>query len=246
MGNFFQSPAPVPLIVQSKAANYVVLPSDDLVIATTSNGTTFTLPSASIPTKVLRIRRMDQDLANALTVARASADTIVDSDGTAAQTSTVLYTLGEEITLVNTSSTVWMVVNRYIPNLVTAYTPTFTGLGTVSGVEVYWNRSGDILTVQGRVTAGTSTGVEARISLPTGLVSSTTKIPTIRLGGTFTYSVAVASAGYILIEPTVAYVTFGEQTAAAAGLAKVLGSDIIASGQSIAFEARIPIVGWRA
>lgn len=51
----------------------------------------------------------------------------------------------------------------------TAYTPTTQGLGTISGVNLYYRRVGDSLEISGYFTAGTVTASELQIGLPSGL-----------------------------------------------------------------------------
>ena len=49
-----------------------------------------------------------------------------------------------------------------------AYTPTFTGFGTATGVECLWRRVGADSQQACKFVTGTVTAVEARVSLPTG------------------------------------------------------------------------------
>jgi hypothetical protein len=130
-----------------------------------------------------------------------------------------------------------------------AYTPTFTGFGTVSGVSIWSRRIGDTLRLRGKFTAGTSTAVEAQMTLGfngsnANVTSDATKVPSIQMAGAGTYSNAGAAAPVVLIESSVGYVTFGLQTAGAGGLTKALGNGFLASGGVFAFTAEIPIAGW--
>ena len=130
-----------------------------------------------------------------------------------------------------------------------AYTPTFTGFGTVSGVEFWSRRVGDVLQVRGRFTSGTSTAVEARITLGfngtnSNVSSSSTVITSIECVGSGAYSAANAQANTVLIETNVGYMTLGLQSAGRAGLAKVTGSTIMASGDTLAIYADIPVTTW--
>src|SRR5690606_19435168 len=62
----------------------------------------------------------------------------------------------------------------------TAYTPSFTGFGTVSGVSAWHKRVGSNLLLKWVFTSGTTTATEARMSLPTGLTSAdSSKIATL-------------------------------------------------------------------
>lgn len=123
-----------------------------------------------------------------------------------------------------------------------SYTPTFTGWGTQSGVNAYWRRVGGTLELDLRYTYASTTAVEARISLPSGLVSSS-NISTIQIAGTsMLFSVVTATEWFPLIEPNVSYLTFGRQSGITAGLTKVNGN--IFSNATISFKCFIPIAGW--
>jgi hypothetical protein len=129
-----------------------------------------------------------------------------------------------------------------------AYTPTFTGFGTVTSISIFSRRVGDSLEIMGNFTVGTSTAVEARVTLGfngTGgnVTSDATKVPNIRLAGYAVFSVVTANQNYPLIESNVGYITFGITNGSAAGLSKQNGSTIISSA-IISINARIPISGW--
>lgn len=55
---------------------------------------------------------------------------------------------------------------KYIPW--TDYTPSTTGLGTISNVFVQYRQVGDSLEIRGRLQAGTLVDVEVQIGLPAG------------------------------------------------------------------------------
>lgn len=58
-----------------------------------------------------------------------------------------------------------------------AYTPTYTGFGTVTNSAMVWRRVGDTLEVLGTFTSGTTSGT-MMISLPAGLTSDSVKLST--------------------------------------------------------------------
>lgn len=128
----------------------------------------------------------------------------------------------------------------------TLYTPTYTGFGTVSATSMWWRRVGDTLQVRGNFTSGTATGVEARISLPTGLSSDATKVPAIQLAGVLIYNVAAAALTTLLIESNTSYLTFGLQQAGTAGLTKAVGTSITSLGNVHSIHFECPISGWSA
>lgn len=128
----------------------------------------------------------------------------------------------------------------------TSYTPTFTGFGTVTGVEFQHSRVGSNLLVRGKWTNGTVTATEARVSLPSGLTSAdTTKIPSIQNVSFLASNVSGSfdSTYGVLIEPSVSYFTFGKYTSASSILTKADGT-VMVTGRQFSFSATIPIQGW--
>lgn len=124
------------------------------------------------------------------------------------------------------------------------YTPTYTGFGTVSTSNMKWYQDGAYIYVYGNFVSGTSTGVEARMSLPTGYTSSAT-ISTIMLCGDA--GINASSTTYfrngVLCETNVAYVTFGAQNSTTNVVTKALGTGLTANGQLFYVNAKIPISG---
>jgi hypothetical protein len=126
-----------------------------------------------------------------------------------------------------------------------AYTPIFTGFGTVTTQEFWWRRVGDSVQIRGRFLNATVTAVEARVSLPSGLTSSdTTKLNSIQIGGNWGQSLTGTFTGNILLEPSVSYFTFGLQDGTRAGLTKQNGNVVGASGMTISLMAQIPVQGF--
>lgn len=128
-----------------------------------------------------------------------------------------------------------------------AYTPTFTGFGTVSTQSFRWRRVGDSVEIQGRWTNGTVTATEARISLPTGLISSSS-ISTLENCGMVAKNTSSGYATDVLMEPSVGYVTFSflDASAPTNDLTKITGSSMMNTGDIATLFARIPIQGWSA
>lgn len=126
----------------------------------------------------------------------------------------------------------------------TSYTPTFTGFGTVTVNDCYFKRKGGDLFVKCKWTAGTSTATEARVSLPTGMSSSS--FASIRSAGIVTYGTVQSGLSlYALIEPGTTYLTFGYNSASVGSLNKRNGNDFAPSGQILSIDVGpIPIEGW--
>lgn len=129
----------------------------------------------------------------------------------------------------------------------TAFTPTTQGFGTTTSNECFHARDGEDMLIRCKLTTGTPTAVEARLTIPNGLTSkSTAFIPTIQNVGQWARGAASASNyGGILIEPNVTYVTFGAVYAAAANpFTKLTGSGVSASTELLNITARVPIAEW--
>lgn len=124
------------------------------------------------------------------------------------------------------------------------YTPTFQGFGTVSGIDVAWRRVGDTVEIRGVFTAGTVTGTEARIGLPSGLVTDSS-LPTLSTVGAWSRSVDNGNEKTTLVEPSVSYFTFGYGfTGIWSALSKRNGSDIVGNGETISVFGKAKIQGW--
>jgi Major tropism determinant N-terminal domain len=133
-----------------------------------------------------------------------------------------------------------------------AYTPSFQGFGTPTGVNFFWSRMGNRIKVMGKFTSGTTTAVEARIGLPivnsVQLVSDAALIPSIMMApGMWNNASAsygtVSQVPIVLIESGVGYVTFGS-LGTGSGFAKTTGSAMCATGQTISLWFELPVSGW--
>ena len=130
------------------------------------------------------------------------------------------------------------------------YTPTFQGFGTPTNVEFEWRQVGENVEIRGKFVSGTSTAVQARISLPAGLTSATTTlIPSLQVVGkanTNSSTVNTFSGLTILANPSVSYLTVGVESSTRNGLTEYNGSDIAGSGTPISFFASVPCAGLSA
>jgi hypothetical protein len=132
------------------------------------------------------------------------------------------------------------------------YTPTFQGFGTPTNVEFEWRQVGENIEIRGKATAGTTTAVEARVSLPASFTSSNTSIiPSIVMVGSYINGLTSTNShgGPVLIEPSVSYVTLGSSSTYGSGSTnpstKVNGTDI-STGASFQMFASIPCAGLSA
>lgn len=127
-----------------------------------------------------------------------------------------------------------------------SYTPTFQGFGTPTSVECFWRRVGSDVEISATFTSGTSTAVEARVGLPSGLTSQgSPRIVNIQVAGSGGFSATGANQYIPLIEASVTYLTMGIQSAGAAALTKISStSSFVASGQRLSLSARVPVSGF--
>lgn len=177
---------------------------------------------------------------NQLTIDAAGSETI---DGALTNSVNTQY---EEITLLS-DGTNWNVMNRTYPTTWTSYNPTFTNFGTMGSFSFWWRRNGANLEIRGRGTAGTVASAEGRISFPANVPASDSTLPTTSVVGVMVRSSAVATANYILIEPSQTYFTLGVQNGSAAGLAKANvggAGGALHNSDSFSVQATAPITGW--
>ena len=160
----------VPTISASKTTTYPILTTDDFVRCDASSGSfTTTLPTAvGASGKIYRIKRTDQTLANAVTIATTSSQTI---DGV---TTRKLMTQYEEYAVISDGAN-WQVLSHSYPSVWTAYTP--TGAFTNTTYTGYWKRVGDAITCRVKaICTGTPAGATFTASIPSGLTIDTAKL----------------------------------------------------------------------
>lgn len=122
--------------------------------------------------------------------------------------------------------------------------PVFTGFGTPTNVSFAWKREGGSLKIKGKFTAGTTTAVEARISLPLSLTSDAALVPSIMECGDYIYNGTGNTIFFVLIESGVGYVTLGMQSSTTSALTKINGNTH-AAGQILSVDkVEIPVSGW--
>ncbi len=130
-----------------------------------------------------------------------------------------------------------------------AYTPTFTGFGTVTGIAVWSRRVGSNLEIRGNFISGTATGVQAQITLGfngtnANVTSSNTVLATQQIVGSMVLSVTTAAMIVMQAQNNVGYITYGFQSAGAAGVTSQNGNALFANGTTASFYASIPIDTW--
>jgi hypothetical protein len=132
----------------------------------------------------------------------------------------------------------------------TAYTPTFNGFGTVTTQAFFWRRVGDSVQISGKFTAATTVAALAYVTMPSGIVSDSTKVPALKSAG-FYYrggSSVASKGGPVLIGSNVQYITFGQDNTFSGTsvdpLLEMNGNNLGASGDVVTVDATVPISGW--
>ncbi len=245
-GTMVTSSAGVPSVLAGPGTTGNILQSN---AAAAPSFSTATYPSvASSSGTILRADGTNW-LASGSTFANTySASSILYSNG--ANTVTGLATANNGV-LVTSATGVPSISTTTLPMLTdwVAYTPTLTGFGTASSVQVWSRRVGDTLEVRGRFTSGTSTATEARMTLGfngtnANVSSSSTKISSIQLCGPATISLNGPSAVSVLAVASSSYVTFGISTTGRTGMTSINGSLLLASGDFMSFTFAVPIETW--
>jgi hypothetical protein len=127
-----------------------------------------------------------------------------------------------------------------------AYTPTITGVGTPTDVNVFWSRRGKYLEVYGSFTTGTVDATTVSLSLPSGLVSNTYATMIV---GEFIKSTATINTvknGKVLSVAYTSVVTFAidEYTLNYNAINGQAGNVIFSNSQIVRFNFSVPILGW--
>lgn len=132
-----------------------------------------------------------------------------------------------------------------------AYTPTFTGFGSVTGVDFKSRRVGDTLEIIGNFTSGTSTATQAQITLGynginANVTTDSSKTPASGVvAGNGAYSGTGGGAFFPIVLNNANYICMGNSTAGAAGFNCYNGNGLLSSGQTLSIHVvNIPIAGW--
>lgn len=218
--------------VNNAASPYTITVSDSFINVDGTSGVTLTPLATS--RQVYTVRKSDSTFG------------VITITGV-----TTLNTQGEVVSYYH-NGTGYVILNRYIPSTGTAWTPTFTGLGTVVLSKAYWYRIGNRMRGVITGTAGTVTAADVSFTIPTGIVFDTTEVnATIGcIVGMATLNRA-ASNGTANFTPIAAIdgatgilslVNTGD--GATRNLDAVQGSTVYASSSTFSYEFEVAIEGW--
>ena len=243
--------------VTNKTTTYAIQTSDfgnTLTFTGTGGAFTTTLPTAiGLDGKFIYLVRTDQTLANQVTVATTSSQTIGPHG-----TSVTLATQGEGWFLQSDGAN-WLVLDHTIPSFLTSVTPTYAGLGTVTAEGTWWWRGPDgLFYMRGVNVTGTVTGSTVSVSIPSGLTIDSSFLGSATdtnimgeffiMAGTTNPIFPTTSAGPYPFFPDTSVANnllyFSRQTAAGR-LGKEVGS-LIGNTTRFSFNIKgLPITGWK-
>lgn len=228
-------------ITAEKSADYTAT-SDETVIPVTASAAarTVTLPAASGNSgMIITVIKTDSTF-NAVTVDGDGSETI---NGSA---NTTLNTQYESVTVI-CDGTGWYIRNRYIPSTITAYTPTFVGMGTATSVDFTWQRDGRFVVIQGIWATGTVSASLNSITLPTGLTTGNS-VARIAGWGYRSSDSNTAIKDMSVMSPassTTFFVSVVETTASLNPITQYNGNTVLVSSAGYYIWAKFEISGWK-
>lgn len=233
-----------------KTTTYSILTTDEVVLLDgTSAGFTATLPTAvGVTGKLYRIKRVDQTLANVVTIATTSSQTI---DGV---TTRKLCTQYESFEIVS-DGTNWQISQHYIDTKTVTATPTGS-MSTNTTYTGFANRIGKFARFSMKVAfAGAPTSTTLDITLPTGYTMDTASIADASSGNFALGFAALRASGTGLaypcqlrylnstsfrLHPAEAGNTYLDNNSGFTQAVPVT----IASGDTIAIDITLPMANW--
>lgn len=124
----------------------------------------------------------------------------------------------------------------------TAYTPTFTGFGSVTNINFVYRVIGKSLYVRGTYTSGSATATQGQMTFPGGYTSDTSiGNPSLVGWQTFASQSAAEFTYTVLCEPNKTYFTFGYSSTLVGGLVEQNGNQFGLAGQARALNAEVQI-----
>lgn len=144
-----------PIAPLSKTANYTILATDGLVMCDSSGGTfALTFPTSPVAGQIVEVMKIDSSLTPITFVSGPSSGRL----STKGEYRKYLY-----------SGSAWVLMEWNCHLGITAYTPTVTGVGTPTNINVVYSRNGHYLSVKGMIQTGTVASSDMTIDLPGSL-----------------------------------------------------------------------------
>jgi hypothetical protein len=127
----------------------------------------------------------------------------------------------------------------------TSYTPSFTGFGSPTSVNVRWRRVGGNIQVQGSLTTGTTTATPGLIGLPAGLSIDSSMSGGYQAGGYLYQGSVGTQVQSIIATASATSVVVGLQDASHGAInATTNMSAVVGSSVAVSIEFTFPIQGW--
>lgn len=232
-------PADYPMPVSSAQTNtYSILTTDELVLLDgTSTGFTATLPTAvGVTGKRYRIKRIDMTLANVVTLATTSSQTI---DGVTTRTINTQYECWE---IVSDGSN-WQVVTHKSTTPWASYSPTYSaGFGTTTNNFAFWRRVGSSVEIRANFTAGTVVGSVASVSLPSGLTGIMANTGVLSGNVGFDYTSTVSGVYPVMDSSALTVIKFGSTSGRSIG--NFYNGNNWGNTTNFSLTASVPVSGW--
>ncbi len=224
----------------SVSSTYAMVANDSFLTLTSQSMTVTLQALAGQPGKMVTAKHNGANFTQSYNISPSGGETI---EGLAQYR---LYTTGESVSFYSDGTSSVKVLQHNTATQWAGWTPTDTqGIGSITNNALVWRRDGCDMLIRGRMTSGTVTGVEARLSLPGGTISSSTgAVGSTSIAGVMNINGATAGVAFILVQANNAYLNFGQQTSGATGLTVAVGNAAFANTISYSFEARVPIEGW--
>ncbi len=193
----------------------------------------------------IRIERGSETLGNPITIAGSNANILV---GGITSGSTTIDTLAEALSL-TFDGTQWR-GDRFIPPSSTAFAPPiFLGVGSSTALDLTWSRVGKGIAITGRFSCGVVSASDARLGLPSGLLTDVVTRSLVVGGWTRNQLSASFKSGTFIQSSLCAFLTFGIDDNQSSGgpFDPLAGNTIFTNSQAVAVRAIFcPISGWKA
>lgn len=129
-----------------------------------------------------------------------------------------------------------------------AYTPTFTGLGTVTGIEIFQRRVGSNLEVYGKFVTGTVTAAAVTMTLPGGLTIASPLTGNQGCGYYYRNASGGSHGGAMLANAGNAFVAFSSPAVFGSPIVNPMSTGVgnvdFPSSEIMNFRFEVPIQGW--